>query len=154
MSKIRNPVDPKIIEAEEHLLIDCQILLQEMISSKNMTCSALAERARISKARLSQLMRPEANPTVKTMARLFHALDEELVVSTKKKEGYGSALIPERRTEGEHWNWTQTPNATAKDDARFVAVLKEASKGAAVSNDNHSPVVVMESDVMTALEAA
>lgn len=101
MGKIRNPADPKIIEAEEHLLIDCQILLQETISNKNMTRSALAERAGISKARLSQLMRPEANPTVKTMARLFHALDEELVVKTKKKEGFESALFPGHRREAE-----------------------------------------------------
>jgi transcriptional regulator with XRE-family HTH domain len=160
MTKIKSRVDPKVIEAEEHLLIDCQILLQETIASKNLTRSALAEKAGMSKARLSQLMQAEANPTVKTMARLFHALDEELVISTKKKDSRvsGSNLTSERPSLGQKWKLTETltetPSLVARDDEQFVAMLKEASKEAAASNDNQKPVVTMESDVMLVLEAA
>jgi transcriptional regulator with XRE-family HTH domain len=153
MTKMRKPVDPKIIEAEERLLIDCQILLQETISNRSMTRSALAERAGMSKARLSQIMRPEANPTIKTMARLFHALGEDLFVTTKNK---GSCMIgrdaSSEASADKPWNCTEAPSVAAKiDDEQFVALLKEAARGAAASNDNYSPVVIMDSDVMVAI---
>ncbi|MFZ3350798.1 MAG: helix-turn-helix transcriptional regulator [Xanthobacteraceae bacterium] len=149
-------LDPKVIEAEENLLIDCQILLQETIVGKGITRSALAQKAGISKARLSQLMRSEANPTVKTMARLFHALGEELIVGVKGKVCQTECSPNAERTIEHHWNWSEASSVAAKvDDAQFVALLKEASaKGAAASNDNYSPVVVMESDLMMTLEAA
>jgi len=143
----KNRTEPKIIEAEEHLLIDCQILLQETISKKNITRSALAQMAGISKARLSQLMCSEANPTVKTMARLFHAAGERLVVTTKNKN---SRLVSDSASlDTPTWSCTEeAPSVAAKlDDAQFVAVLKDAAKGSSVSNDNYSPVIVMEADL-------
>ncbi|HEX7935086.1 MAG TPA: helix-turn-helix transcriptional regulator [Paraburkholderia sp.] len=142
MAKIKN-VDPKIIEAEEHFLIDCQLLLQETIADKNVTRSVLADRAGISKARLSQIMRAEANPTVKTMARLFHALGEELELRTKKR---GDAAAGEP-------NVQVAPPDSNGDLTWPKALLKEAKESSA-SNDNNGPVVFMEGDVMTALEAA
>jgi DNA-binding phage protein len=174
MTKVNRPVDPNLTEAEEHLLIDYQILLHETIVSKNINRSELANKAGMSKARLSQLMRPEANPTIKTMARLFHALGEELSVAVKQK-AQDLTPVPEKpgkRTEGrlepiykalarlgdaaaEPWNWTNAPHLAPKvDDAQFVALLKEAAKESAASNDNRRQVVVMESDLMMTLEAA
>ncbi|MGO8778440.1 MAG: helix-turn-helix domain-containing protein [Rhodomicrobium sp.] len=153
----KTQLDPKVIEAEENLLIDCQIILQETIVGKGITRTALAQKAGISKARLSQLMRPEANPTVKTMARLFHALGEELAVGVKGKLRQAECAPSAEPPVTEHdWNWSEASNVAAKvDDAQFVALLKEAAaKGASASNDNHSPVVVMESDLMMTLEAA
>ena len=176
MTKVNRPVDPNLTEAEEHLLIDCQILLHETIVSKNINRSELADKAGMSKARLSQLMRPEANPTIKTMARLFHALGEELSVAVKKK-AQDRRPVPEKpgmRTKGrlepiyealarlgkdfaaaEPWKWTNAPHLAPKvDDAQFVALLKEAAKELAASNDNRKQVVVMELDLMMTLEAA
>ena len=145
----KNRTEPKIIETEEHLLIDCQILLQETIHKKNITRSALAEKAGISKARLSQLMRSEANPTVKTMARLFHAAGERLVVSTRDENSrtVGDSSNPDDQAQA--WSCTEeAPSVAAKlADAQFVAVLKDAAKGSSASNDNYCPVIVMEADL-------
>jgi len=79
-------IDPAVIAAEENLLIDFQFLLQELISSKNVSRTELAELAGLSKARLSQIFSAEANPTVKTMARLAHAMGERIDISRKKEE--------------------------------------------------------------------
>lgn len=65
---------PGVIEAEENFLIDCQFLVQDLINRNGISRTELAKRAGISKARLSQIMSAEANPSVKTFARLFHAL--------------------------------------------------------------------------------
>ena len=48
--------DPGMVEAEENLLVDYQFLLQERMTKKGLSQSTLAERAGISKARLSQVM--------------------------------------------------------------------------------------------------
>lgn len=76
--------DPKIIEAEENLLIDFHFLIQQLMSEKGVTRSQLAEKAGLSKARLSQLLSVEANPTVKSMARLFYALGEDVHIGAKR----------------------------------------------------------------------
>ncbi len=62
------------VEAEEDLLIDFQFLMQDVLTAKGISKTELAKRTGISKARLSQILSAEANPSVKTFARLFHAL--------------------------------------------------------------------------------
>jgi len=72
--------DPAVIEAEENLLIDFQFLLQEVLTEKEISLSELAKKTGLSKGRISQLMGADANPTIKNMARLFHAAGEALCV--------------------------------------------------------------------------
>jgi transcriptional regulator with XRE-family HTH domain len=149
--------DPAIIEAEENLLIDFQFLLQEVVTQKGVSLSELAEKAGVSKSRISQVLSPEANPTAKTFARLFHALGEEVSVSVKKKSEAATAESqPAKETEPHQpFQWTEMQDLNVNvDDAQFVALLKEAAKDQSVSNDNKKQVVVMESEVMMTLEAA
>jgi transcriptional regulator with XRE-family HTH domain len=149
--------DPAIIEAEENLLIDFQFLLQEVVTQKGVSLSELAEKAGVSKSRISQVLSPEANPTAKTFARLFHALGEEVSVSVKKKSKAATAESqPAKETEPHQpFQWTEVQDLNVNvDDAQFVALLKEAAKDQSVSNDNKKQVVVMESEVMMTLEAA
>ncbi len=152
--------DPAIVEAEENLLIDFQFLLQEVLTQKGMSLSELAEKAGVSKSRISQVLSPEANPTAKTFARLFHALGEEITIGVKKKAKAAAARTEHARgTESaplQPFEWTEGQSLAVKaDDAQFVALLKEAAaKDHDPSNDNHGPAVVMESEVMMTLEAA
>lgn len=76
-------VDAKMIAAEENLVIDVQFLIQDVMNETVMTRAELAKRTGLSKARLTQIMRPEANLTLRTVARLLYALNEEVVVSRK-----------------------------------------------------------------------
>ena len=79
-----NCFDEKQIVAEEDLIIDAQFLIQEALDERGITRSELAQCTGISKARLSQLMRAEANPTLRTLAKLFYALDDQLCLSRKR----------------------------------------------------------------------
>jgi transcriptional regulator with XRE-family HTH domain len=138
-----------IVEAEENFLIDCQFLLQEVLTRKGMTLSQLAEKAGVSKSRISQVMSPEANPTVKTFARLFHALGEEILVHTMSaaKAVRSESKITEFAPQP--WNWTTVRDAVERaSDSQLVTLVKDTS----ASNDNN--VVVMESELMITLEAA
>lgn len=71
--------DPKMVEAEEDLLIDFQFLVQDLINSRRISRTELAQKSGMSKARISQLLSAEANPTVRSFARLFHALDAKVM---------------------------------------------------------------------------
>lgn len=78
-------VDEGLIAAEEHLVIDVQFLIQELLNEKGLTRADLARLTGVSKARLTQMMRSEANPTLRTLAKVFHALGDQLRVSRKSK---------------------------------------------------------------------
>lgn len=143
--------DPKVIEAEENLLIDFQFLIQELMSEADVTRSQLAEKAGISKARLTQILRAEANPTVKSMARLAHALGEAISVSRKPREqASGRNEWNQQPPERIEWSWERRAptTSTLKVDDQLVAVIK----GENVSNDNHPRVMYMDSDLPLALE--
>lgn len=69
--------DEGLIEAEEDFVIDAQFLIQELLEERKMTRAELARRVGISKARLTQLLRSDANPTLRTIARVLFALGEK-----------------------------------------------------------------------------
>lgn len=117
--------DVAIVESEENLLIDFQFLLQEALTEKQISLSELAQRAGLSKARISQLMGPEANPTIKNMARLFHAIGETICISKMKAKA-----ASEPRQE---WKWTIESDASTRSDELLVAAIKAT----AASNDNY-----------------
>jgi len=97
------------IAAEENLVIDVQFLLQEMMDDKGITRAELARRAGISKARLTQMMRPDANPTLRTLAAIFHALGERVTVQPvrddEQKVSSGSSASAD--------TWTDSSNQAA-----------------------------------------
>src|SRR4051812_22518986 len=76
MADERRDADLEAIEAEENLLIDAQFMIQGVMNRKGLTRAEVARKAGLSKARLSQLMGPAANPTLKTIARVLHAMGE------------------------------------------------------------------------------
>jgi transcriptional regulator with XRE-family HTH domain len=76
-------VDELLIEAEENLVIDAQFMLQGLINESGISRAELARKVGISKARLSQLMSSEANPTLRTLAGLFYALGVNVTLSQK-----------------------------------------------------------------------
>lgn len=145
MARQDHVFDPSIIEAEENLIIDAQFMLEDLMAKKGVSRADLAKRCGISKARISQIFSSEANPTVKTLARLFHALGEKVTFSDSaqssqkdKATGWEAAAHDERR--GDARRASHTPSG-------FIAVARERAAG----NDNKSRVVRLS--VLT-LEAA
>jgi len=138
--------DPAVIEAEENLLIDFQFLVQEAMSARNMSRSELAARAGLSKARVTQMLGNDANPTIKSMARLFHALDERVCVSRFLQEAIKIRVSEKAATQTEEWQWHRTKGhrAERRIDEKLVAVVKDAS----VSNDNY--IIYVEAEELCA----
>ena len=137
MSKVSIDFDPRVIEAEENLLIDCQFLIQDLMNKSGISRSALAKRVGISEARLSQLMSSKANPTAKTLARIFHALGAKPSISIG-----GPMALAELPPQSPEWQWEFTDDRAerrSRRNAQMVAVAKEI----AFSNDNGSSQIIV-----------
>lgn len=66
--------DEMAVEAEENLVIDVQFLIQRLLNESGMSRADLARRVGISRARLTQMMKPDANLQLRTIARVLYAL--------------------------------------------------------------------------------
>jgi len=122
------------VEAEEDLLIDFQFLVQDVLNSKGISKTELARRAGISKARLSQILSAEANPCVKTFARLFHALGVKIVpkVASHQAEAF---VAPQHKSEGQ-WEIGRVSRQARTPDRKFA----RANDWLGACNDNNLSV--------------
>lgn len=122
------PFEVSRIEAEENLLIDFQFLIQELMVTKNISRTELSERSGLSAARLSQIFNSEANPTVKTMARIFHALGETGRLATVSRPA--AEFVRPLKDEWKFFEEVAQP--TSRQDIEMVAMVKRSM----ASNDN------------------
>jgi transcriptional regulator with XRE-family HTH domain len=149
--------DPGMVEAEENLLVDYQFLLQESMSKKGLSQGALAERAGISDARLSQIMSDHANPTVKTFAGLFYALGERVNVSTAPLDQLHEPPVAQELPQALKWEWENPVRIGKPIDEDMIALMKSSSKvideRSKASNDNYTGqrITFVDSEVATAL---
>lgn len=127
-----------------------------MYVAKGISQSVLADLAGISKARLSQILSDEANPTLKTFAGLFHALGERVCVSSMPLD-VAVNQTQEAPAQGE-WQWAQSIRMAEPISEDMVALMRRATvvteKGSAASNDNYAPttrVQFVESEVAGAI---
>lgn len=130
MSIAEKIFDVGIIEAEENLLIDLQFLIQELLNEKGISRSDLAKRTGISKARLSQILSSEANPTVKTFARLAHALGARICVAKNRVETEKLALVAD-------WDWDMDARPISSEKKRSDRMVAALLRQASASNDNY-----------------
>ena len=66
--------------AEEIAMAQTAVAVADLLASNNTTQRELAERLGISEARISQVLCADSNPTVRTMARIGHAMGRRMVI--------------------------------------------------------------------------
>lgn len=121
----------EMVEVEENFLIDFQFLVQDLIVAKGITRSELAKRAGISKARLSQILSAEANPTIKTFARLFEALDTKVVLEPVGQQRTIDLVTKSDVEESWQVEQEQEPQLAKRHGRKLVSAWSDAS------NDNY-----------------
>jgi DNA-binding phage protein len=105
--------DRASIEAEENFIMDAQFLLQDSILERGITRTELAQKAGITKARLSQIMKAGANPTLRTVASLFHAAGESVRLTRTQA----------RDVKRSSWVGSDEPLISATNDPSIRALL-------------------------------
>jgi DNA-binding phage protein len=74
----------EVVFAEENFRVDVQHRILSVMNKLNVSRAELARRMGKSEQHVSQLFASSANPTVKTIARIFYALGDECFISSKQ----------------------------------------------------------------------
>lgn len=77
------------IEAEERFRVDVQQGIHLVMSERGITKTILAERLGVSQARVSGIFASRMNLTIRTLARVFHALQDEVGLTSRVLVGLG-----------------------------------------------------------------
>ncbi|MEP9358085.1 helix-turn-helix transcriptional regulator [Sphingomonas sp. KR3-1] len=106
--------------AEERFLLLAQVEIQKLLNEKKLRYRDLSKRLGVSEARVSQMFGDEAsNLTIRTIARVFHQLDETPVLISRREferlTGNRPSQEPEEEADG---NW----EVLAEDVANFTVV--------------------------------
>jgi len=140
-------------EAEQDAVMDAQFLIQDLLDEQNLNRKEAARLLGVTPARLSQLMRAEANPTIRTLAGILHVLGGSLTVTRK---GNRAASSDDCRTQTQtHAHWaqeasTETPRMR-KPNFDFRTLLANDSKRISVNNDNNAaPMEGQQSETFAA----
>ena len=76
----------EVIYAEENLRVDFQYRLQSLLNHRKLSRKELAFRAGMTEQAVSRLFSSKANPRLDTVARLFHALGDECIITSRELE--------------------------------------------------------------------
>lgn len=76
--------------AEDNLVIDFQYALIDALRTKGVNKEQLAQMLGVSKSRISQWLSEDANPTMRTVARVFDALDYRVEITPCDLNGVAS----------------------------------------------------------------
>jgi transcriptional regulator with XRE-family HTH domain len=74
MTKVNRELTANEIRAEENALMDFQFAIIDALSERELTQAEFAEMLGVSRARVSQMLSSEANPTIKLVGRALAAL--------------------------------------------------------------------------------
>lgn len=96
MDKYERTADEELTFAEELAMAQAAIAVASMLDTTSTTQRTLADRTGVSEARISQVLRADSNPTVRTMARIGHAMGRRLVIEF---EGQPTREKPEESNE-------------------------------------------------------
>ena len=113
---------------EANLVIDAQYLLHDLMIEHGVNRAELARRAGISKARLTALFKPSANPTLRTVALLFNALGEKVHIDRTR------AVVASTSGKNSGANWIEgktkkaVPERVRVDHDAFAAFLTHGSR--------------------------
>jgi DNA-binding Xre family transcriptional regulator len=81
-----DPVEREARLAEERFLLIVQVEMQRILNGKGLKYKDLSRRLGVSEARVSQMFGDDANNlTIRTIAKIFHQLDERPVLISKKE---------------------------------------------------------------------
>ena len=99
----RNPEEAEVYAVEE-LLADTQYCIQSVMGRKNVSRSELAKRLGCSPANVTQMLSEDSNLTLESIARIFHALEDRMMVKSEYLENR-QAWVRADPTHGK-WDWT------------------------------------------------
>lgn len=81
----RNDAEKEVF-AVEGFRVDVQYLIQKLMNDRGVSHTELARKLSISDAEVHEIFSDECNLNIRMLARIFHALDDECVISSRRLE--------------------------------------------------------------------
>lgn len=101
MGKLFGRYDREVLEAEEAAVMKAQGLIEWIMHTRGISNKELAARLDVSQAAVSQMLGlSPKNLSMKKLARVLHALDDELVITSKSR---ANSLATKQEEEGALW---------------------------------------------------
>lgn len=101
--------DPEERLSEEAFLLQAQIGIQRLLNEKRLKYRDLSKLLGVSEARISQMFGEDAsNLTIRTIARIYHKLDEQPVILTRREYEQKTGLSDASGPAGEAWTMVLT----------------------------------------------
>jgi transcriptional regulator with XRE-family HTH domain len=115
MGKLYRKHDRRVLEAEEAAVMKAQGLIEWIMDTRGISNKELAERLDVSQAAISQMLGlSPKNLSVKKIARVLHALGDELVITSKSREDH---LLTKHAEERALWIEVMVQDALKRDNA-------------------------------------
>ncbi|MEQ8406340.1 MAG: helix-turn-helix transcriptional regulator [Oceanicaulis sp.] len=124
----------ELLVAEEELIADCQMYIHLLMKESGVSKAELARLLGVSKASVSQMLAPDSNLTLRSIARVAALLGEKATICERKSRAHVGDMFEvseERGDRGKLWR--------AKEAAEF-AELSYMGSSAAGANDNYDSV--------------
>ncbi len=130
MAKKIREISPHDVIIAEDALMDFQFAVIKAMREKNISKSELAEKLGISKARMSQMLSSDANPTLKVVGRIIAALDLQTKYVGKHhveaqqvapKEKSFDWLLSDFKNSGMVWHNDNKKDRVGLSEARIAA---------------------------------
>ena len=115
MGKLFRKNDGRVLEMEEAAIMKTQGLIEWIMDSRGISNKELAERLDVSQSAISQMLGlSPKNLSVKKLARVMNALDDELVITSKSREEH---LVTKQVEERALWIEVMFQDALKRVDA-------------------------------------
>lgn len=101
MKKLKTP---ELARDISRVKIDFALQLNNLMAEKNISQSELSEKSGKSKSLISRILNGDNNLTMETMVEIYHALDEVLIISTKRLILSDVILLSSRSTYKQNQN--------------------------------------------------
>ena len=86
LDNYRRTAEEELKFAEESAMAQTALAVADLLATTNLSQRALAERVGVTEARISQILRADSNPTVRTIARIGHVLGHRIAIGFRAQE--------------------------------------------------------------------
>jgi DNA-binding Xre family transcriptional regulator len=120
--------DREIVLAEERFLLQTQSAIQKLLNDKDIKYRDLANRLKVSEARISQMFGDEAsNLTLRTIAKIFYHLNEMPLVHSQREFDRAIAEAKGTALSASQWRVRAAPNdLMVGDDIDLVDDIEDS----------------------------
>lgn len=118
---------PELAKDISRVKVDFALQLNNLMLEKNINQVELAEKSSKSKSLISRILNGDNNLTIETMVEIYHALDEVLIISTRKLILKDAFLASSKHIHSHNRSKSKIACNNFSHDTKNVQVMKNST---------------------------